>query len=396
MVHRGTPWYKNEKGLFAVEFKTLFSVLKKHMGDGDDIPYFFRELMAMITTVTEDEWGTCKDPSNKVKADNSIRTYVKRPTLPKKLAQAIVYRLTPEILIERINEREKTVRELLAEDLQPYDATMDANNVAKKVADIIVEIIQISAGLAPKSDLEKQQQQQLEADLNRRYGEFLLQETDGYCPFPGCGRQLHIVNGNKTSPLYKVSLIDKTKTSSIDNLIALCPNCYTTYQLDDSKQVCKELKAAKRILSIHKQSVQLLDNMALEKGIIGVIGKIKDLKQKDLVGASLDPKEIKQKLDPDKDLAIYGVVNYYVNTYFLKVKEIMMSLDKRGIIDYEETQDQMKAFYRNLKKKKLTKVEIFNEIVDKIHRVSLQENIYCQIVVAYFIQSCEVFDVITK
>lgn len=73
-----------------------------------------------------------------------------------------------------------------------------------------------------------------------------------------------------------------------------------------------------------------------------------------------------------------------------------MSLDKRGIIDYEETQDQMKTFYRNLKKKKLTKVEIFNEIVDKIHRVSLQENIYCQIVVAYFIQSCEVFDVITQ
>ena len=366
------------------------------MGDGDDIPYFFRELMAMITTVTEDEWGTCKDPSNKVKADNSIRTYVKRPTLPKKLAQTIVYRLTPEVLIERINEREHTVRKLLAEDLQPYDATMDADNVAEKVAAIVVEIVQTSAGLAPKSDLEKQQQQQLEADLNRRFGDYLLQETDGYCPFPGCGKQLHIVNGNRTSPLYKVSLIDKTKTDSIDNLIALCPSCYTTYQLDDSKQVCKELKAAKKILSIHKQSVQLLDNMALEKGIIGVIGKIRDLKQKDLVGASLDPKEIKQKLDPNKDQAIYGIVNYYVNTYFIRVKEIMMSLDKRGIIDYEETQDQMKAFYRNLKKKKLSKAQIFSEIVDKIHRVSLQDNIYCQIVVAYFIQSCEVFDVIAE
>ena len=69
------------------------------MGDGDDIPYFFRELMAMITTVTEDEWGTCKDPSNKVKADNSIRTYVKRPTLPKKLAQAIESDL---LLLEKI------------------------------------------------------------------------------------------------------------------------------------------------------------------------------------------------------------------------------------------------------------------------------------------------------
>ena len=396
MVQRGTPWYKNEEGLLVVEFKTLFNVLKKHMSDGDDIPYFFRELMAMITTVTEDEWGTCKDPSNKVKADNTIRTYVKRATLPKKLAQAIVYRLTPDILIERIDEREETVRRLLADDLRAYDPEMNADNVGKKVAEIVVGIIQLSAGLAPKSDLEKQQIQQQEADLKRQYGDFLLQESDGYCPFPGCGRQLNVINGNRAMPVYNVSRVDKTKSASIDNLIVLCPNCYATYQLDDSKQLCKELKAAKKILSIHKQSVQLLDSMKLEKGIIGVIGKIRELKQTDLVGASLDPKEIKQKLDPDKDTAIYGVVNYYVNTYFIKVKEIMMSLDKRGIIDYEETQDQMKAFYRNLKKKKLTKVQIFNEIVDKIHRVSLQENIYCQIVVAYFIQSCEVFDVIAK
>ena len=56
----------------------------------------------------------------------------------------------------------------------------------------------------------------------------------------------------------------------------------------------------------------------------------------------------------------------------------------------------MKEIYNKLNKGKKTKAEIFNEITEKIHRVSLQENIYCQIVVAYFIQSCEVFDVITK
>jgi hypothetical protein len=50
-----------------LEFKTLFSILKKHMSDGDDVPYFFREIMAMITTVTEDEWGSSKDPSVKTK-----------------------------------------------------------------------------------------------------------------------------------------------------------------------------------------------------------------------------------------------------------------------------------------------------------------------------------------
>lgn len=60
-----------------MDFKTLFSILKKHMADGDDVPYFFREIMAMITTVTEEEWGSSKDPSVKTK-DETLRNYAKR------------------------------------------------------------------------------------------------------------------------------------------------------------------------------------------------------------------------------------------------------------------------------------------------------------------------------
>lgn len=56
----------------------------------------------------------------------------------------------------------------------------------------------------------------------------------------------------------------------------------------------------------------------------------------------------------------------------------------------------MKAIYRRQNKVGKTNMEIFNEIVAKIHRISLQENIYCQIVVSYFVQSCEVFDAITE
>ena len=56
----------------------------------------------------------------------------------------------------------------------------------------------------------------------------------------------------------------------------------------------------------------------------------------------------------------------------------------------------MKAIYKRLKKAKKTQVEIFNEISEKVHSVSLQEDIFCQIVVAYFIAKCEVFDAVTE
>lgn len=377
-----------------MEFKTLFSILKKHLADGDDVPYFFRELMAMITTVTEDEWGTGKDPSVKL-SDETIRSYTKRG-LPKKLAGTIVYRLTPDVLVERINERSVTSRTLLAEDLRGYDASLNADNVAEAVSGWIVEIVQTAAGLVPQNALQKQQQQQLAMKLKDKYGDYLLSETDGFCPFPGCGKQLTVSGNGRAVHTYDVSLIDKKKAATPDNLIAMCPQCYATYLLDENTKVCKSLKEVKTVLFTHRQSIHLLDNLPLEKGIVGVINRIKKLGEKELSDASLDPKEIKQKLSPAQDMALYLAVNNYVTTYFRRIKEIMMNLDKRGEIDYDEIQDQIHAFYKRLKKANKTRPEIFNEIVGKVHRVTLQDDIYCQIVVSYFVQSCEVFDAITK
>ncbi len=378
-----------------MEFKTLFPILKKYLADGDDVPAFFRELMATITTVTEEEWGTSKDPSSPRLSDETIRSYTKRK-LPKKLASTIVYRLTPDRLTKRIKRLKKAPRELFATDLSAYDATITADNVGEKATALLVEIIQVSAGLAPKNALAQQRQTQLAADLKSKFGDYLFGETSGYCPFPGCGRELEISTTGKVQRVYEVGLIDRNKEAEPGNLLAMCPQCHATYILDSNKKLTKELLDVKKMLSAHRQSVHLLDDLPLEKGIIGVIGKISKLGEKELENASLDPKEIKQKLSPARDTAIYILVNGYVTTYFVKIREIMTNLDKRGEIDYDEMQDQIHAMYKRLNKARKSRMEIFNEIVGRIHRITLQEEVYCQIVVSYFIQSCEVFDAITE
>lgn len=113
--------------------------------------------------------------------------------------------------------------------------------------------------------MQQLQQRQLASDLKIRYGDYLLGETDGFCPFPGCGRQLTVTGEVKAVHTYEVSLIDKQKSATPDNLMAMCPQCYATYLLDDSSKLSKELKDIKTILSTHKQSVHLLDDLPLEK-----------------------------------------------------------------------------------------------------------------------------------
>lgn len=377
-----------------MEFKALFRILKKHLADGDDIPSFFRELMAMITTVTEEEWGTSKDPGQKL-SDETIRTYTKKAKLPKKLAEKIVYRLTPEILAERIRERPDETRKSLAADLHGCDPGIDQDNVAEKTAAMMAEVIRLSAGLAPESEIEEQTRRQQAADLKSRYGSYLLQESEGYCPF-GCGRQLTVSDNGKTADVYEVSLIDKEKPVSPENLIALCPLCWASWQLDSSRKRLKDLKMTKKILAAHQQSTKLLNGLPLEKGIIGVISRIRKLGEKELSGASYEPVELKRKISPAIDMALYTTVSLYVTTYYKSIRDIMISADKRGLIDYDEVQDQMHAFYRKLKKAGKTKLEIFTEISERIHRITLQEDLFCQIVVAFFIEKCEVFDADTQ
>jgi hypothetical protein len=127
----------------------------------------------------------------------------------------------------------------------------------------------------------------------------------------------------------------------------------------------------KKILMAHYNSVQLLDELPLEKGVVGVLKKIKNLKEKDLATASLDPKKIQQKLTPADNMVLYVTINAYATAYYVRLREIMTNADKSGLIDYEVLQDQMKAIYRRLKKAKKTNVEIFNETTEKIHKVSL-------------------------
>lgn len=378
-----------------MEFKEFFSMMKNRISDGADVPYFFRDLIAMITDVTEEEWGTPKDPSTKLSKESTLRSYAKRG-LSKKFAQSIVYRLTPEMFIDSLESRPATVLSLLADDFRAYDSTANKNNIASKLADEFTDIIKISAGLVQQTELEKQKLQQAEQDLKNKYGDYLINEANHVCPFPGCGRSLVVTNTGKATNSFNVGVIDKKKAPTVDNLLAMCPRCYATYSIDDNSKICKELKGVKNMLTAHHQSVQLLDELPLEKGIVGVISKVKKLKEKDLADASMEPKEIKQKIKPADDMALYVTVNTYVTTYYVKLREIMMNADKRGDIDYDDVQDQMHAIYKRLKKAKKTKVEIFNEISRKIHKVSLQEEIFCQIVVSYFIQSCEVFDAITE
>ncbi len=111
MVHDGT---KAEKEIRRVEFKEFFSMMKNQISDGTDIPYFFKDLIAMITEVSEEVWYTPKDQSTKLISENTLRSYTKRG-ITKKFAQSIVYKFSHKDFVVSLNDRSQAVLKLLSD-----------------------------------------------------------------------------------------------------------------------------------------------------------------------------------------------------------------------------------------------------------------------------------------
>lgn len=130
-------------------------MMKNRISDGADIPYFFKDLIAMITEVSEEAWDTPKDPSTKLTSEKTLRSYSKRG-ITKKFAQSIVYKLSHKDFVVSLNGRPQAVLQLLADDYKPYDPVATDGNIAQKLADCFVEIIRRAAGLVEPIVLEKQ------------------------------------------------------------------------------------------------------------------------------------------------------------------------------------------------------------------------------------------------
>jgi hypothetical protein len=122
-------------------FTELVHAIHPHLMKDADVPDFMRNLIQMMCDIPEEDWSTKKDPSSEqANKDASLRKfYTQGPT--KKLAKAMLGRLTRENFIESIyhddnfNERTDVVLESLAEDIHPFVDDVDNKNVGEVLFD---------------------------------------------------------------------------------------------------------------------------------------------------------------------------------------------------------------------------------------------------------------------
>lgn len=372
-----------------MDFPTYFRILKKYLGDGATIPEFFRELIEMITD--DDVADIIKALRITVeKADNTLISYTKRG-FSKKMASQLLYRVNSTNMKESIESRPEDTIQLLANEFNFYYPDITVENAAQRIPEIFIEFIREKAGMVTSTTVQKATFVNQSNQLKKQYGQFLLTEANNCCAFPGCDRPLVLTRGDLATENYEVSAIEKDKTPESLNLIALCPDCFLTYQADSRKKIVTALKNVKKILVSVQNSQRPISDLKLDNGIVSVLTSLNKLRF-DQYDISYDPKQLTDKISPANNRMLYQTVKNQVIDNYLTIQKIIINLDKQGKIDYDEIQNQMRSMYKKLKAAKHTNLVIFNTIAEKLHKATLQDIYFCQMVVSYFIQKCEVLE----
>lgn len=126
-----------------------------------------------------------------------------------------------------------------------------------------------------------------------------------------------------------------------------------------------------------------------------LIKKIENSGVEKMTKLKIEAKAISKKFGI-KDEKIKRKISPYIMTYYKFVEKLFSNTEKADGIDTNKVRQTFRYKYEELAYKNNSKLEIYNELVDWMVKAFNVDEISSEIVISYFIQSCEVFDVIGK
>lgn len=251
-------------------FTELMHAIHPHLMKDANVPSFTRNIIQMLCDIPEEDWYTKKDPSSdKSYRDESLKKYHNRG-ISKKLAKAMLGRLTKDNFIDSINspDRSDVVLKGLASDITPFcpDINVDESNVAEVLFDLFHKSLEYVVNPELDNDRKIKCISMVSYSLKGKFGTGLLDDCKFTCSMPLCGKHLQTIDSlNRCVNKYEILKIDDKANSNYENLIAVCHDCFQAYTLKHTVKECKALKSVKKLQSDSRISRNILDEIAINK-----------------------------------------------------------------------------------------------------------------------------------
>lgn len=245
----------------------------------------------------------------------------------------------------------------------------------------------------------------------------LLEEVSFVCPL--CHNQLiKNVNG-KSIKKYKIVRLypendDETELKNAveegtikkpirgdlnSNKFALCKNCAEDYEETFTLRMFTQLSKLKEAFVKSYLSRVSIDKIEIEEEIRNIIKGLSEIKQEtEIKELSLSALRIDQKIYPENFLLKKEETDRVIYFYHY-INKLFSEMDENNKGSFDLIASEISNAYEHLNKSQLSQNEIVDQLaqwIKKKSRCEEKELNVCHIVVAYFIQNCEVFHEISK
>ena len=236
----------------------------------------------------------------------------------------------------------------------------------------------------------------------------LYDEVRGYCPI--CGNKLthtkngkifktfeiaHIYPANPT--LLEIRLLKDEEhlgdVNDLKNLIAVCRICHKKFDTPrtvDEYRSWLNLKRKTIENNIIKDSYSLFN---IEDEIYEVLKKLNSANiEGEMESLSFNSLKIDEKTNETFPYLLKNALKNDVTNYFYFIQKCFIELDKTTLYKFNTIAAQVKSFYSKCMQVNNNQEKVYYAIVDWINeKTECRSKRACEIIIAFFVQNCEVF-----
>ena len=388
-------------------------ILHSYIGTDRDnwefIPYLCILIMRPPHTPAEkkaDEVEEYYPYSGKDKSERDFlgRIYSTKKDLPKQKARYIKSHYFPKGLEREFSTIGNTARASMVSDLAGHQVTCSVETLPK-ICEELIRLF-IDAAVMGISDVDVSlvgDEKELtipvydDTELKKKYGVHLLAETKQLCPYDRCFKPLYQDEEDKSAFDYSVVQINPMlKRDTADNLIALCPECARKYMFSLTPEKVERLEDIKLKLTSLMEAMESMSEEKIVAGVERVLQKIAAIPFDTVLELKYDPAQVIKKMDRS-DPALYIEIHGFAGRYYPDVEAIFKQMEAENLCDYDKFCYQMKFQYKALAgQRTLSQREIYDGLSEWVHETTHEDMSFCKVVVSFFVQKCEVFDVISE
>jgi HNH endonuclease len=240
----------------------------------------------------------------------------------------------------------------------------------------------------------------------------LYAETNGCCPLclkpilfrkPKSGRlskgyevaHIYPLNPTLAQATALVGRSPPTDINALENVIALCPTCHTTYDTDFQIEEMDRLSGIKHRFLANARANATISDHKIQEEVYAILDSISSFTGSDLdiPPTSFDATTVDKKLRTGISPLQRHEIKTYAVTFYVRIRDQIRMLEQNDQVAIRILQNQINTYYLAMQQQSPdNKDAIFNFVAQWISTRTRRPLLAAKVLTSFFVQNCEVFD----